>query len=88
MSWPFFAIVVLLALNVPATLRISRAQGLLRSQRAIQVGLVWLVPFAGAIACLLVHNTRGQTPGRSSGSEPYEGSPWDEAPTQLMSDGE
>ncbi|MDY7537777.1 hypothetical protein QN395_10735 [Undibacterium sp. RTI2.2] len=45
------AIAALLCLNIFVSIRIWRSKNLELTQKYIQLGLVWLIPIAGAILC-------------------------------------
>lgn len=60
-------VLLVLGLNVVATVVIVRRDGLSAGGRAVQLLLVWLLPLVGAILCMAVATADG-SPARSDGS--------------------
>lgn len=74
------SVVLILALDVLASIRVSRADLITRSQKVAWVALAWLMPLLGAIWALQVSSERSR-PAPISGSYGMgggigEGGPW------------
>ena len=70
------AVLVAMVLNVIATVRVARSYLYTQSQKRMQLGLIWIVPLAGAVLVLAVMmsdrsppNSRGVGNGDTSDSD-------------------
>lgn len=83
MSWQTIGLVVLVGLNIFATVRIFPSDLLAPQQRALQILVVWLIPVVGAIVCLVV--SASHAPDRDKTRDPRFNpieAEWDVVPRQ------
>ncbi|WP_414495259.1 hypothetical protein [Stenotrophomonas maltophilia] len=66
-------VLLVLGLNVVATVVIIRRDGLSAGGRAVQLLLVWLLPLVGAILCVAVATADGSS-SRGEGGTSYDSS--------------
>ena len=69
-------IVVALLLNFVATILVWRSSSYTTQQKRIQTLLIWLLPFLGALLCLIVmRETRRRATAASKSNSPHESPP-------------
>lgn len=83
MSWHLIVLIVLVGLNIVATVKILRSDLLGPQQRALQILLVWLIPIVGATVCLMVNASHAPERDRTRDPNfhPIEAG-WDVVPRQ------
>jgi hypothetical protein len=51
------AVVILVVLNIVATLVVVSSPSLTISRKALQIALAWVLPLVGAVLCIAIHRS-------------------------------